>query len=635
MINKIKLNSFLISLLSIVSIFNISAEIPNNDVLNEFRNKIINENKCEDKCYTLMDSFLIINENFSELRLEFNVSQNNQVVPLFKNNKNNGIYENYLISRVNEKDLSETPILTHKNNDQVYALLNKGRNIILIKKILNNRSEYNIELLDNPLREQVTISENWKKISSSKGIFKYEKIKEEEEKEKEKEKRFDFKNIKMTPFIKVEREFNFSDEWKVRTRAYLLNGESITFKYPLLSGEKVFSDLNIVDNSVEIDLKRNRVFEFDSILEKNNNIKLKSVLPSNIVEDWKVNLSKKYTMEYEGLNIINKYKENIYQPQWLPKKGDELNIKISNIEAFKGEEITLLNGDMIIEKGAEINNISLNLKINSSLNQEHKISFPSNIEVVDFYRDNERLKIIRENENLIINLASGVHTYRFNLKENIKNNLIYKTPNINLNMKGVNNNLTIKMSRGDWILYTGSANLNPHVLFWGILTFVIFLSLIISKIIKKPLDMKDWVLIGIGTSFANVFSFIIFIFAISYFYFKNKNNWIFRGQNILSFIIGIITIFVLIGAIGVGLLSEPNMSIAGFNSNNYRLNWYNDSMDGNYLQTWILSVNVIYYKIFILLWSLWLANSFIKWIRWVWNNSIEENKIYKDNKKQK
>ncbi|RYG10482.1 MAG: hypothetical protein EOO07_22095 [Chitinophagaceae bacterium] len=67
-----------------------------------------------------------------------------------------------------------------------------------------------------------------------------------------------------------------------------------------------------------------------------------------------------------------------------------------------------------------------------------------------------------------------------------------------------------------------------------------------------------------------------------------------------------------------GLLSSPDMHIVGRNTYDGNFYWYQDHSDAEFPSAWVISLPLWCYKLVILLWSLWLAASLIKWLRWGW-----------------
>jgi hypothetical protein len=72
----------------------------------------------------------------------------------------------------------------------------------------------------------------------------------------------------------------------------------------------------------------------------------------------------------------------------------------------------------------------------------------------------------------------------------------------------------------------------------------------------------------------------------------------------------------LVYAIQVGLLGAPQMQIAGNGSSAEVLRWYQDRSAAELPRPWVFSLSVWFYRLAMLAWSLWLAQSLLRWLRW-------------------
>ncbi|MCP4289496.1 MAG: hypothetical protein GY792_34590, partial [Gammaproteobacteria bacterium] len=75
---------------------------------------------------------------------------------------------------------------------------------------------------------------------------------------------------------------------------------------------------------------------------------------------------------------------------------------------------------------------------------------------------------------------------------------------------------------------------------------------------------------------------------------------------------------ILFWAVQQGLLGLPVMQIRGYGSNAYLLNWYQDRVSDAYPQATLLWVPLLFYRLLMLAWALWLAFSLLKWLKWGW-----------------
>jgi hypothetical protein len=69
-------------------------------------------------------------------------------------------------------------------------------------------------------------------------------------------------------------------------------------------------------------------------------------------------------------------------------------------------------------------------------------------------------------------------------------------------------------------------------------------------------------------------------------------------------------------AIEAGLLGAPEMQIAGNGSDASVLRWYQDRAAAVLPQPWTFSVSLWVYRGAMLVWSLWVAQALLGWLRW-------------------
>ena len=80
----------------------------------------------------------------------------------------------------------------------------------------------------------------------------------------------------------------------------------------------------------------------------------------------------------------------------------------------------------------------------------------------------------------------------------------------------------------------------------------------------------------------------------------------------------LVALAALVGAVAKGLLGSPDMQIVGNGSWAQQLQWYQDRVEGVLPQPGVISVPILYYRLLMLAWALWLAVALLGWLRWGW-----------------
>ena len=171
-----------------------------------------------------------------------------------------------------------------------------------------------------------------------------------------------------------------------------------------------------------------------------------------------------------------------------------------------------------------------------------------------------------------------------------------------------------------WLLWAGGPKNGPAVLFWGYLLLVLLCAFGLGSLPNSPLRRYEWVLLGLGLTqvpFAAVLCIVGWLFALSYREKKPAQNrfLVNAGQIGLGFLT-VAALACLAAAVHTGLVVRPDMQVAGMDSTNTVLRWYQDRTAGALPAVQVFSVPLWVYKCLMLVWALWLAQSLLRWLRW-------------------
>jgi hypothetical protein len=147
--------------------------------------------------------------------------------------------------------------------------------------------------------------------------------------------------------------------------------------------------------------------------------------------------------------------------------------------------------------------------------------------------------------------------------------------------------------------------------------------MILGRSRLAPLKTWQWFLLGIGLSQTEPFLMLVVIAWLLLLAAREKLILnVSRLQfNLIQISLVLLTLFALsslFGAVAVGLLGQPEMQISGNYSNANQLNWYQDRSSNVLASPWMLSVPLLFYRLLMLLWALWLAFALLGWLRWGW-----------------
>ena len=107
---------------------------------------------------------------------------------------------------------------------------------------------------------------------------------------------------------------------------------------------------------------------------------------------------------------------------------------------------------------------------------------------------------------------------------------------------------------------------------------------------------------------------------------KRQSAWYERLNpvqfNFLQVVLGlfsVVTFVLLLAAIPNGLIGSPDMGVTGNGSSQYYLNWFVDRGENALATAWMISLPLWVYRALMLVWSLWLVVTMLRWLKWGWS----------------
>jgi hypothetical protein len=153
------------------------------------------------------------------------------------------------------------------------------------------------------------------------------------------------------------------------------------------------------------------------------------------------------------------------------------------------------------------------------------------------------------------------------------------------------------------------------------LIVIVLLSVGLGKIRLTPLKCWQWFLLLVGLSQIPLESAGVVIAWLMLLGWRAGETSKSRYFNAIQIIIGVLTLASLgqlFYAVAQGLLSSPDMQIAGNQSSAFSLRWYQDRSLTTLPTATVISVPLMVYRVLMLAWSLWLAVSLLNWLKWGW-----------------
>ena len=431
------------------------------------------------------------------------------------------------------------------------------------------------------------------------------------------------------PMVQIKRTFYFGLRWYIETEVKLLNDidKPYTLHYNLLDTESILNkDIEVNGKQAILHLHNTKqTHTWRSSLAISPQISLKASNKNTITEIWKMDISSMWNMHYKGVESDKQVTDkNLLMPTFRPWKDETLTLNLDPIKAVRGKSLTIESSNLDIRQSQRYRDLTLTLNIQSSHAQPYTIKLENVKELSSVKIDNLDYYLKINNDQLTLPLKGKSQNIIIKWKEESGTQTIYNFSNIHLNKDAVNSNINLILPQNRWILWTNGPILGPAVLLWGVLLSILIFAFILGRIKNTPLKVRDWLLLGIGVSTSSIMSMVpivIWIFLLRY---KESKADELKGtmRNFIQIMIVIFTFIALITliiAISIGLLGNPDMMIQGNNSYGFNLHWYSDKIENLLPQPTVISVSMWYYRALMLLWSIWISFSLIKWLKWSWH----------------
>lgn len=436
------------------------------------------------------------------------------------------------------------------------------------------------------------------------------------------------------PFILVQRDFKLGIDWEIVTTVRRLAPQqgSILLNYPLLEGESVLSDAVQVKEGkaiIQLGADQNEL-QFSSKFKIVPTVSLIATDNPNIKEVWQWDPTTRWNCTFEGIPMIHqKANQARWLPTWEPWPGEKLSIQVVRPEGVPGNTLTIEDSQLLAIPGRQASRYELSLTARTSQGTNYDVQIPHDAQVQEIRINGVSQPITLKEGTLTLPLTPGVQKILIKWQSLEGLTRFYRTPTINLRQQNSNNSLQVELSKKDrWILLLGGPSVGPAILFWGILLVILIIAVGLGRSGSTPLRSWEWVLLALGITLASP---LAGIFIVAWFVAMQKRQAlsVHHGVQIGLIVLTVCFVVSLFTSISQGLLELPTMQIKqplvdlflpyAITSNDYVLRWYQDVSGDQFPFAWIISVPLMIYRVLMLLWALWLAFSFVKWIRWGWN----------------
>ncbi len=428
--------------------------------------------------------------------------------------------------------------------------------------------------------------------------------------------------------VVIDRKLEIGLVWKVHNTVTRLSatGKAISLEVPLIEGENVLSSgREVKDQSIDVQMGANQAqFSWVSELQPTPAIKLTAASTDRWVERWHLITSPIWNVSISGLPPMFAVNQEALVPIWKPWPGETATIQFSRPAAVVGDTVTAQRVNLSTTLGDRRRTSEMELELECSLANDFVIALEPEIEITSLTLDQQAIPVQRDGANLIIPARPGRQTVAIGWSTAKPLQMTARSSLVTLPVDASNVTTTMVMPENRWILWVDGPLRGPAVRFWTILAVAILIAFVLGSLPMSPLNRLEWVLLSIGLTQVPLPAAMIVVGWLFLLGWRGEHpldrhyhwrDYLLQGLIVLMTLISLVILFIVVGE---GLLGHPDMFIAGNQSWGSELNWFTPRTGAELPLTRVVSISVWFYRLFMLVWALWLAAALLRWLAWGW-----------------
>ncbi|MCP5160656.1 MAG: hypothetical protein H7A00_03160 [Hahellaceae bacterium] len=604
------------------------ADVPDPVVLKQLADRLTAPPECIPHCADLQDTRVSVNASMLTLALEVGAMTDTWFpLPLVNNTEG---FERVLL------DGSSNPRVMRGADGYFYIRVTEGVRDIIIETPIRDRErfELNFPMKAHNIRLQLS---DWDVSGLVDGILPSNALHFSREKVTHSSGDSEHAaTAEIIPFYQVTRTLNLGLEWQVVTevlRIAPITGP-LSAKIALLSGEQVVTPgIKTEDEHVLISFSRNQQrVRWTSRLNEMPEFQLKAPSDARWQEVWLLQSSPVWQLSAEGVpaskpSLVAQAARHTFASEYRPRAGEWLTVKALRPTAVEGQTITIDRTELHYVPGKSRVDVNMTLVMRSSLGERFSFDWPPALTLKNLLLNGRSMPTRQEEGRIDVPLQAGMNELKVEWSEPAEWNsyglALWEPGKLHFPLPLSNITQQVEPPQDRWLLLFTGPVMGPAVLYWGVIPVLALLAFVLGRHQGNPLSIGAWFLLGVGLSLTEIWGMLaaILLFYVLSYRMRQPvpaSKWWFRGRQILLIVFALGCFATIISAIPEGLLGDPDMHIAGNDSNARVLNWYQDRTAGDLPAVSVWSVSFWVYRAVMLLWSLWLAVAIIRWLAWSW-----------------
>jgi len=452
-------------------------------------------------------------------------------------------------------------------------------------------------------------------------------------------------------YIRVTRTLRFDLDWTVKTVVTRISPREggLTLTVPLLPGEHVTTPgVKVQGEEATVSLGHTELqTQWHSRLDKRETLQLTAPALEERAEVWQLEVSPSWHVRWEGVppKLLNSGGEAVFE--FHPLSGETLALTLTLPTVVEGNLRAVDQVRVAHAIGTRATQHTLSFKLRASQGGEHAIALPSlQMEVLSVMRDGESLNLRPRDGILTLPVSPGAQTFSVSLRELREVSTLMSMPLFDLRLPVANIDVKAELPEKRWLLASSGPAVGPAVLYWGELAVALVLAFLLTFFLARrgwaSLGFHHWFLLVLGFSTFSWVALAVVAFWLIALEWRQRAGamldwkwWSFYSLQLGLVLLSIVALVCLVAVIPSSLLGMPDMGVVGYGSYGNRLLWFADQSDGPLPTVTLISLPIWAYRVAILVWSLWLAQALLSWLRrgfsaWMQGGGLWKEKVPKE-----
>jgi hypothetical protein len=433
----------------------------------------------------------------------------------------------------------------------------------------------------------------------------------------------------LPPFVTVERTLRLGLKWLVETRVVRVTptGAAVLLAVPLLRGEAPLGEaLRISQGHVQVALGPDDTeTSWTSALEQRPTLELEAARSPSFAEVWHLDLGPIWHAERGGIPPAHEESAAGGRvPEWRPWPGEKVTLAITRPGGTEGQSFTIESASFAVAPGERSAEVTATLELRASRGGERVVTLPEGATLDALAVDGTTQPLRQNGARVTLPLHPGAQTAVLKYRDPAGLGILYRPRLPELGAPAANVRVDVQLPTDRWLLAVGGPRLGPAVLFWSQLVVLLLVALGLGRTTVTPLGARHWLLLGLGLSqlplpAASLVAGYLLVLGLRRRLVHGGGRWLFDLGQLALVVWTVVAVVALFAAVREGLLSAPDMHVAGNGSEATLLRWFSDRTAAAPPTPWILSLPLLVYRVAMLAWALWLAIAVIGWSRWAWS----------------